>query len=181
MATDLTRFGVAMEAELLKRFDARITARGYATRSEALRDLVRADLADAHVEDGGSAVATLTVVYDHHVRELAERLTSLQHALGHHVVSTLHVHLDHDNCLEVIVLRGPSGLIRDAADKVIATKGVTHGRLVVTALPGGAAHPAHSHPAHLSHEAEEGHGHHHGENHSHGYDEHTARESRRRR
>lgn len=129
------RFGVAMDADLLQRFDDHIGAKGYANRSEALRDLVRADLVTDHLKRDGLAVGTLTLVYDHHVRELSEKLTDMQHDLGEHVVSTLHVHLDHDHCLEVIVLRGPAGLIQSASDRLLATKGVEHGRLVVTALP----------------------------------------------
>lgn len=136
---ELVRFGVAMDAELLARFDERSTARGYATRSEALRDLARAWLSDDHVSGGGLVVATLTLVYDHHVRELTERLTDMQHDLGERVISTLHVHLDHDHCLEVIVLRGPAAVIQGAADRLLATKGVQHGRLVATALPESAA------------------------------------------
>ena len=108
MGSELVRFGVAMDNDLLDRFDALIARRGYATRSEALRDLVRGALVEAHLEADGPAVATLTLVYDHHVRELSERLTEMQHDLGEHVVSTLHVHLDHDHCMEVIVLRGPA-------------------------------------------------------------------------
>ncbi len=134
MATDLVRFGVAMDADLLERFDQRIEAKGYANRSEALRDLVRSDLVEAHLAGGGLAIGTLTLVYDHHVRELTEHLTELQHNLGEQVVSTLHVHLDHDHCLEVIVMRGPAGVIQSAADRLLATKGVEHGRLVATAL-----------------------------------------------
>jgi CopG family nickel-responsive transcriptional regulator len=143
MAGDLVRFGVAMDGDLLQRFDDHIAAKGYANRSEALRDLVRADLVTDHLKHDGLAVATLTLVYDHHVRELSEKLTDMQHDLGEHVVSTLHVHLDHDHCLEVIVLRGPAGLIQSAADRLLATKGVEHGRLVATALPG---HHHHHHP-----------------------------------
>ncbi len=138
------RFGVAMDADLLSRFDERLSARGYGTRSEALRDLVRAWLSDDHVHGGGMVVATLTLVYDHHVRELSEKLTEMQHALGEHVVSTLHVHLDHDHCMEVIVLRGPANLIQQAADQILATKGVEHGKLVATALPSAAGH-SHDH------------------------------------
>ena len=146
MPGELVRFGVAMDGDLLARFDQHLAAKGYATRSEALRDLVRAELVDAHVHGGGAIVATLTLVYDHHVRELSETLTEMQHDLGERVVSTLHVHLDHDHCLEVIVLRGPAGVIEDAANKLLATKGVEHGRLVATALPaaGDGAH-AHAH------------------------------------
>ena len=144
--SDLVRFGVAMDAELLARFDDRIGARGYANRSEALRDLVRGWLSDDHVDGGGMAVATLTIVYDHHVRELSEKLTEMQHDLGERVVSTLHVHLDHDHCMEVIVLRGPAGQIQGAADRLLATKGVEHGKLVATALPTAAGHGHHHHP-----------------------------------
>lgn len=145
MTAELVRFGVAMDADLLHRFDERITARGYTNRSEALRDLVRADLVNAHLEGDGLAVATLTLVYDHHVRELTEKLTEMQHDLGEHVVSTLHVHLDHDHCLEIIVMRGPASLIQSAADRLLATKGVEHGRLVATALPTAAGHDHHHH------------------------------------
>jgi CopG family transcriptional regulator, nickel-responsive regulator len=143
--SDLVRFGVAMDTELLSRFDGRLEARGYANRSEALRDLVRAWLSDDHVHGGGKVVATLTLVYDHHVRELSEHLTNLQHDLGEHVVSTLHVHLDHDHCMEVIVMRGPASLIQKAADGILATKGVEHGKLVITALPESTGH-VHHHP-----------------------------------
>lgn len=129
------RFGVAMEADLLARFDEHIARRGYANRSEALRDLVRADLSAEHVEGGGPAVATLTIVYNHHVRELTEKLTAMQHDLGEAVISALHVHLDHDHCLEVIVLKGPADRLRAAGERVIATKGVEHGKMVITALP----------------------------------------------
>jgi CopG family nickel-responsive transcriptional regulator len=144
--SDLVRFGVAMDTELLGRFDERLGARGYANRSEALRDLGRAWLSDDHVHGGGMTVATLTLVYDHHVRELSEKLTEMQHDLGEHVVSTLHVHLDHDHCLEVIVLRGPAALIQEASDRLLATKGVEHGKLVATAMPAGAGHGHHHHP-----------------------------------
>lgn len=146
MPPELVRFGVAMDAELLGRFDERLDARGYANRSEALRDLVRAWLSEDHVHGGGLVVATLTLVYDHHVRELSEKLTDMQHDLGEHVVSTLHVHLDHDHCLEVIVMRGPSALIQSAADRLLATKGVEHGRLVASALPADTGHHGHHHP-----------------------------------
>ena len=135
MAADLVRFGVAMDADLLRRFDDLVHAKGYETRSEALRDLVRAELVSDHVAHDRPTIATLTLLYDHHVRELSERLTAMQHDLGAHVISTLHVHLDHHPCLEVIVMKGPARLLAAAADRVLATKGVQHGRLVATALP----------------------------------------------
>ena len=144
MANDLVRFGVAMDNELLERFDAQIARKGYETRSEALRDLVRAALVEEHLLGDGPAVATLTLVYDHHVRELTEKLTDMQHDLGERVVSTLHVHLDHDHCMEVIVLKGPARVLQGAADRLLATKGVEHGKLVCTALP-AADHGHHHH------------------------------------
>jgi CopG family nickel-responsive transcriptional regulator len=134
MTAELVRFGVAMDSELLAQFDHHIEHRGYTTRSEALRDLVRAELS-THLDDSTApVVATLTLVYDHHVRELSERLTEMQHDLGDNVVSTMHVHVDHHHCLEVIVFRGPANIIQRASDKIRATKGVEHGKLVLTSL-----------------------------------------------
>ncbi len=167
--SDLVRFGVAMDAELLARFDERLEARGYANRSEALRDLVRGWLSDDHVHGGGLVMATLTLVYDHHVRELSERLTEMQHALGERVVSTLHVHLDHDHCMEVIVLKGRAGDIQRAADQILATKGVEHGKLVATALPSAAPHGHHhrAEPPTPAHDHDHDHAHDHGHDHGH--------------
>ncbi len=134
MKDALVRFGVAMEASLLAELDAIVASRG-STRSELLRDLVRAEISRQKVRKGEPAVAALTLVYDHHVRDLTERLTEVQHALGDAVRSTMHVHLDHDHCLEVIVLRGAADVIKDAADKMLATRGVKHGGLeIVTDL-----------------------------------------------
>lgn len=136
---DLCRIGVAIDAELLGKFDERIRRRGYTNRSEAFRDLIREDLIEEHAEvPSKPVVGTLTLVYDHHVRMLNEKLTDMQHEHHQAIVSTLHVHLDHDNCLEVLVLRGKSGDVRTIADKLISTKGVKHGRLTLTtASPGG--------------------------------------------
>ncbi|MDP3274522.1 MAG: nickel-responsive transcriptional regulator NikR [Deltaproteobacteria bacterium] len=144
MSTDLLRFGVAMESELLERFDALLARRGYSTRSEALRDLVRAALADDAPVGGATVAATLTLVYDHHVRELTERLNAMQHDLGAFVVSTLHVHMTHEHCLEVIVLRGPADVLKTASDRLLATKGVLQGKLVVAPMPSAPA-VTHSH------------------------------------
>lgn len=128
MKSDLVRFGVAMEPELLAEFDVLATARG-TTRSELLRDLARRELARAATQARVPAVAAVTLVYNHHVRLLSERLTAIQHALGDAVRSTMHVHLDHDNCLEVIVMRGRSDELRAAAEHMLGTRGVTHGGL----------------------------------------------------
>jgi len=129
----VVRFGVAMEEPLLKQFDGAIRARGYANRSEAIRDLVRADLAQVAWARGDNTVATITIVYDHHVRELTERLTAIQHDYGKYVVSTLHVHLTHHKCLEVIVARGRANVLKKMADEITRTRGVLVGN--ITAAP----------------------------------------------
>jgi CopG family nickel-responsive transcriptional regulator len=129
---DLVRFGVAMERPLLEEFDALVALRGV-TRSELLRDLVRAEVSKNEVAKGVPAVASLTLVYDHHVRDLTEKLTEMQHDLGDRVTSTLHVHLDHDHCLEVIILRGRSDELQRIADRLLATRGVTHGGIQIVA------------------------------------------------
>ena len=134
----MVRFGVAMEGSLLEEFDALVEDRG-GSRSELLRDLVRAEVTRARVSSGANAVATLTLVYDHHVRDLTERLTEFQHALGEKVNSTLHVHLDHDHCLEVIVMRGPSDELKRASGKLLATRGVKHGGIEMIAISPPAA------------------------------------------
>lgn len=134
--SELVRFGIAIDGDLLERFDKRNEAKGYVNRSEAIRDLIRAELLEHAVDPSSNATGTLTLVYDHHVRELTERLTEMQHDLGHHVISTMHVHLDHDHCLEVIVMRGPAGLLEEAANRIVATKGVIHGKLTLTGVLG---------------------------------------------
>ena len=159
MKDDLVRFGVAMEASLLEALDALVEERG-GTRSELLRDLARAEVTRARVKDGVPSVASLTLVYDHHVRDLTERLTEFQHGLGEKVRATMHVHLDHDNCLEVIVMHGQSDELRRAADKLLATRGVTHGGIEIIATDG------HSHDGH-THDHEHGHAHPHPHPHPH--------------
>lgn len=129
----LARIGVALDSDLLARFDAYLARRKYANRSEGFRDLIRDALIGEKTEKPHQpAVGTLTLVYDHHTRSLSEKLTAMQHDHQELVVSTLHVHLDHHNCLEVLVLRGPAGQIRHFAEGIIATKGVQHGQLTMT-------------------------------------------------
>lgn len=150
MKSDLVRFGVAMEAELLAEFD-RLAERRGTTRSELLRDLARREVAGAATQASVPAVAAVTLVYNHHVRLLSERLTAIQHELGDAVRSTMHVHLDHDNCLEVIVMRGRSDHLRSAAEHMLGTRGVTHGGLeMVTerALAASRSHRLHDGHAH---------------------------------
>ena len=128
--SELVRFGVAMEAGLLDQFDALVEARG-STRSEALRDLARAEIVRSHVERGVDAVASLTLVYNHASPEVSERLIEMQHELGERIRSTMHVHLSGGYCLEVIVLSGPSEILKAAADRLLAVRGVKHGGIEI--------------------------------------------------
>ena len=131
--SELSRIGVAIDSDLLKKFDNLIAARGYTNRSEAFRDLIRDELVEkAWERPDSNVVGTVTLLYDHHVRMLNEKLTDLQHSYFHNVLSTMHVHLDHDNCLEVLVVKGKAGIVKKIADALLSTKGVKHGRLTVT-------------------------------------------------
>jgi len=131
--SELSRIGVAIDTGLLERFDRLIAGRGYTNRSEAFRDMIREELVEQSWESPDSqVVGTVTLVYDHHARLLGEKLTGIQHEYHRSVLSTLHVHLDHDLCLEVIVIRGRAGAVRSLADALISTKGVKHGRLTLT-------------------------------------------------
>jgi CopG family nickel-responsive transcriptional regulator len=130
----LLRFGVSMEDDLLEKFDSVCAAKGYRNRSEAIRDMVRDLLIENELREGNTeGVGTLTLVYDHHQRELEEKLTSYQHDHLSAIISTVHVHLSPHLCLEVLILRGKAREIRRIADGLIATKGVQHGKLVMTA------------------------------------------------
>lgn len=126
------RFGVSLDSDLLDKFDSLAEKRGYKNRSEALRDLMRDYLVKKEWESDEEIVGTITLVYDHHVHELSETLTDFQHDHSKSVLSTLHIHLDHDNCLEVIVVRGTADNVREFADRLISTKGVKHGKLTAT-------------------------------------------------
>jgi CopG family nickel-responsive transcriptional regulator len=129
----LSRIGVAIDTDLLARFDRLIAERNYSNRSEAFRDLIRDELVEETWQSPDSqVVGTVTLLYDHHVRMLNEKLTDIQHDHHHVILSTLHVHLDHDHCLEVLVVRGKAGEVRKVADTLISTKGVKHGTLTIT-------------------------------------------------
>ena len=131
--TELVRFGVSMNEQLLKMFDKKIVASGYVNRSEAVRDLIRNRLVEMEWEDENQEVAgTITLVYDHHVRGLSHLLTELQHNCHELFLTTTHVHLDHHNCLEVLVIKGPAGKVREVADRLVGVKGVKHGQLTIT-------------------------------------------------
>ena len=127
------RFGVSLNSELLEKFDALCDEKSYQTRSEAIRDLIRGVLVQKEWEQSDKEVAgVLTLVYDHHTSDLAQRLIETQHEQHDVILSSMHVHLDAHHCLEVIVLRGETGLVQDIANLILGTKGVKNGRLVVT-------------------------------------------------
>ncbi len=129
----ITRFGVSIDSRLIKKFDSLIVRKGYATRSEAIRDMIRDTLVAEEWKAGDhETVGTITLVYNHHTRELEHALTDMQHRSFHHVISALHVHLDAHNCLEVLVVKGRSGEIRSIADRLIGARGVKHGKLTMT-------------------------------------------------
>jgi len=141
----MERFTISLDSELAKEFDALIAERGYSNRSEAVRDLLRAQLeqwrqARAAGEATAHCVANLSYVYNHHERELAERLMAIQH--DHHdlMVSTLHAHLDHENCIETAILRGPTATVRRFAEQLMAERGVRHGQLNLVSVEIGQRH-----------------------------------------
>ncbi len=146
MKDELVRFGVGMEPALLEQLDKLAEARG-CNRSELLRDLTRAEVSRSALDERVPAFAAVTLVYNHHVRELSARLTDLQHGLGESVRSTMHVHLDHDHCLEVIVMRGRADQLREVANQMIGTRGVLQGgaEYVAETTFGHRDHP-HAHP-----------------------------------
>ena len=144
----MERITTSLDEALAQEFDALIERRGYRNRSEAVRDLLREHLETARQQEsaaggGGHCVANLSYVYNHHERDLAERLTTLQH--GHHdlTVATMHAHLDHDNCLESVILKGPTDAVRAFADALVAERGVRHGQLNVVSVE--IANSAHQH------------------------------------
>ena len=126
------RFGISLDHHLLEPFDRVIAKKGYTNRSEAIRDLIRQHLVEQEWEACKEVLGTLTLVYDHDVRELGEVLAHLQHRYNKMIKSTLHVHLDHHHCLEVLVVHGRSEQVQQLADRLIGTKGVKHGRLAMT-------------------------------------------------
>lgn len=143
----LVRFGVSIEERLLKDFDRMIKSRKWANRSEAIRDLVRRELIQSQWQEAGVAkddqtpvgrrrqvVGTVTMLYDHHKRELPEKIIDMQHRHSAEALSSLHIHLDERNCLEVVVVRGKAAEVRALADSLIGTKGVKHGELVMSGV-----------------------------------------------
>ncbi|HOT06104.1 MAG: putative nickel-responsive regulator [Methanosaeta sp. PtaB.Bin039] len=136
MEQELMRIGVSLPEKLLTRFDDIISQRGYSSRSEGIRDAIRNYI--VHYEwmsdVQGERVGIITLVYSHHQRGLVDNLTEIQHDFGTIIESSLHVHLDHDNCLEVVILRGEGQEVRKAAERMMALKGVKHVKLTTTSL-----------------------------------------------
>jgi CopG family transcriptional regulator, nickel-responsive regulator len=128
----LVRFGASLDHRLLKDFDNIVRRRKYATRSEALRDLIRDNLVGQEWDENKKTVGTITFVYDHHVPDLTRKLTHIQHDFQGHIMAGMHVHLDHDHCLEVLVVKGKGAEIRKVADALVSVKGVKHGKLTMT-------------------------------------------------
>jgi len=160
MKEPLVRFSVAIGGELLRRFDRYREAHRHPNRSEAVRGLMRdALIEEAITHDDSPAMGVVTLVYDHHAGRVAERLTEIQHQCVERVVTTTHVHLDSDRCLEVILLRGSARTVRELADSLIGTKGVETGRLVLTSTS----------PLPDRHQHANGHGHGHDHSHEHGH------------
>ena len=136
---EVSRFGVSVENELLESFDQLILVQGYSNRSEALRDLMRDALVKDRLENEaeiGEVMGSLTLVYDHHANDLKDKMDGLQHQYHHLIVSVLHVHINHDDCLEVIVLRGDLKEVRSISHSLLSLKGIKHGKLFTT-LPAG--------------------------------------------
>lgn len=129
---DLVRTGLSLERELLDKFDKSIARRSYQNRSEAVRDLIREHLVSEEGDKNKVIAATLTLVYDHHRPNLSDRLTEIQHQAHAQVLAATHVHLDHHNCLEVVIMKGRSAELRKVADQILSLRGVKHGKFVIT-------------------------------------------------
>lgn len=149
----MERFTISLEGKLATAFDALLAARGYRNRSEAIRDILRQTLEQARLEDdvGAHCIATLSYVYNHHERELSKRLMNLQHGNHEVCVSTMHSHLDHDNCVECAILRGPTAEVRRFAEQVMAEAGVRHGSLKLVTVEMAESRSSHEHSQSAAH------------------------------
>jgi CopG family transcriptional regulator, nickel-responsive regulator len=130
--SDLVRFGVSLEKNLLEKFDDRIRRRKYTNRSEAIRDMIRQELLNQQWETGGDVAGAITYIYDHHTRELLSRITDVQHDNQELIISTQHIHLDHHHCLEIVAVKGGVKNVMKLADSLKAIKGVRHCTLSMT-------------------------------------------------
>jgi CopG family nickel-responsive transcriptional regulator len=130
----VVRFAVSIDDKLLEKFDSYLKEKGYVSRSEAVRDLIRAALIEENLKDEDFAFGSLTLVYDHHQRELAEKITEIQHNYLNNIIATLHVHIDHHHCLETLAVKGKVKDLKELAGKILSLKGVKHGKLVFTGV-----------------------------------------------
>ena len=133
----IIRFGVSISEPLLIKFDSLLEKKGYTNRSEGIRDLIRDKIVETDwmdKTDAGEAIGTITIVYDHKTRDIGDKLTDFAHDFHHLVISTMHVHLTHSSCLEIIAVKGQGDLIKKFSDKLISIRGVKHGKLVITGL-----------------------------------------------
>ncbi len=128
----LIRFGISLEKNLSDKFDNLINDKGYKNRSEAIRDLLRERLIKQDWQESGEVAGAIVLVYDHHKRELVDKILDIQHDYSKYIISSQHVHLDHDNCLETIAVKGAAKNLIKLSDKLKAVKGVKHGELVMT-------------------------------------------------
>ena len=146
----MDRFTISLSEDLAKAFDQLILTKGYQNRSEAVRDMLRTELETERLarHEAPNCVASLSYVYDHHARDLTERLNSLQHAHHELVLSSMHVHLDHDNCLETVILRGATEEVSRFANALMAERGVRHGKLNVVPVDTD-EHGHHHHHLHV--------------------------------
>ena len=138
----MNRFTISLDEKLASAFDELIKERGYGTRSEAVRDILRKHLQDSAEKRStkGACVASLSYIYNHHERELSERLTSIQHSHHDLTVSTLHAHLDHEQCIETVICKGPAHRVREFAEEIMAERGVRHGQINLVNVELGEPH-----------------------------------------
>lgn len=134
MAESMVRFGMSLPRTLMEKFDAHIQDKHYRNRSEAIRDLIRKELVDVKVSGTENVMGVLHLLYDHSKRELTERLNETQHEHHRHVISSMHVHVDHLNCLEVVLLKGTPAEIQELSSHMLAEVGVKHGKLYLTSV-----------------------------------------------
>jgi CopG family transcriptional regulator, nickel-responsive regulator len=135
--SNLFRFGISLEKTLIEKFDRYIREKNYSNRSEAFRDLIRQELVKKEWIEGEEVAGAITLIYDHHRKDLLSKITDIQHNFQEQIISTQHVHLDHDNCLEIVAVRGRSGEVRRLADTLRSIKGVKHGTLSMSSTGSG--------------------------------------------
>ena len=135
--SELFRFGISLPKDLLEKFDKLISQKSYSNRSEAFRDLIRQELIKKEWQEGDNIAGAITLIYNHHKRELVNKLTDIQHDHQKVIISTQHIHLDHDNCLEIIAVKGHPKDAQKLADTLKSVKGVKHGTLSMSSTGEG--------------------------------------------